>query len=99
MDIRGSMVALVTPFDETGQVDEAALRRLVDFHVRNGTHAIVPCGTTGESATLTHEEHRETIRIVVEEAAGRLPVIAGTGSNSTAESIALTSYAIIVSFL
>jgi len=93
MDIRGSMVALVTPFDEAGQVDEAALRRLVDFHIANGTHALVPCGTTGESATLTHEEHREVIRIVVAEAAGRRPVIAGTGSNSTAESIALTGYA------
>jgi len=93
MDIRGSMVALITPFTPDGGVDEAALRRLVAFHLENHTHALVPCGTTGESATLTHAEHREVIRIVVEEAAGRIPVIAGTGSNSTAESIELTLFA------
>ena len=93
MDIRGSMVALITPFTAEGGVDEEALRRLVCFHVESRTHALVPCGTTGESATLTHAEHREVIRIVVEEAAGRIPVIAGTGSNSTAESIDLTRFA------
>ncbi|RMF87790.1 MAG: 4-hydroxy-tetrahydrodipicolinate synthase [Nitrospirae bacterium] len=93
MDIRGSMVALITPFTDAGGVDEEALRRLVEFHVEQGSHALVPCGTTGESATLTHEEHREVIRIVVEQAAGRIPVIGGTGSNSTAESIELTRYA------
>ncbi len=91
----GSMVALVTPFfkDQEGRggaLDEKALRRLVDFHVREGTRVIVPVGTTGESATLTHEEHERVIRIVVEQAAGRLLVMAGTGSNSTAEAIALT---------
>ncbi len=93
MDIRGSMVALITPFTPDGGVDEGALRRLVAFHVENHTHALVPCGTTGESATLTHAEHREVIRIVVDEAAGQIPVIAGTGSNSTAESIELTLFA------
>jgi len=91
----GSMVALVTPFfkDQEGRggdLDEKTLRRLVDFHVREGTRVIVPVGTTGESATLTHAEHEKVIRIVVEQAAGRVLVMAGTGSNSTSEAIALT---------
>lgn len=91
----GSMVALVTPFHKDqeargGDLDEKALRRLVDFHVREGTRVIVPVGTTGESATLTHEEHERVIRIVVEQSAGRVLVMAGTGSNSTREAIALT---------
>ncbi len=91
----GSMVALVTPFfrDQEGRggdLDEKALRHLVDLHVREGTRVIVPVGTTGESATLTHEEHERVIRIVVEQAAGRVLVMAGTGSNSTSEAIALT---------
>jgi 4-hydroxy-tetrahydrodipicolinate synthase len=91
----GSMVALVTPFqngqgDKNGRIDERALRRLVDFHVREGTRAIVPVGTTGESATLTHEEHEQVIRIVVDQAAKRVRVLAGTGSNSTEEAVALT---------
>ncbi len=94
----GSMVALVTPFSRDqdgrgGEVDEKALRGLVDFHVREGTRVIVPVGTTGESATLTHEEHERVIRIVVEQAAGRILVMAGTGSNSTREAIALTQAA------
>jgi len=93
MDIRGSMVALITPFTPDGGVDDEALRRLVEFHVEHHTHALVPCGTTGESATLTHAEHRQVIEVVVAAAAGRIPVIAGTGSNSTAESIALTRFA------
>ncbi|MEC4682708.1 MAG: 4-hydroxy-tetrahydrodipicolinate synthase [Nitrospirota bacterium] len=89
------MVALVTPFqngqgDKNGRIDERALRRLVDFHVREGTRAIVPVGTTGESATLTHEEHEQVIRIVVDQAAKRVRVLAGTGSNSTEEAVALT---------
>ncbi|MCL5285961.1 MAG: 4-hydroxy-tetrahydrodipicolinate synthase [Nitrospirae bacterium] len=89
------MVALVTPFfkDQEGRggdLDEKGLRHLVDFHVREGTRVIVPVGTTGESATLTHEEHERVVRIVVEQAAGRVLVMAGTGSNSTSEAVALT---------
>ncbi len=85
----GSMVAIVTPFRD-GQIDTAALERLIEFHVANGTSAIVPCGSTGESATLTHQEHVDVVRLVVKFVKGRVPVIAGTGSNSTAEAIALT---------
>jgi 4-hydroxy-tetrahydrodipicolinate synthase len=76
--------------NEEGGVDEASLRRLVDFHVENQTDAILAVGTTGESATLNHDEHCEVIRTVVEHAAGRVPVIAGTGSNSTAEAVEYT---------
>ncbi len=86
----GSMVALVTPMHEDGAVDFDSLARLVEFHVENGTDAIVAMGTTGESATLDEKEHCEVIRRVVEMAAGRIPVIAGTGANSTSEAIALT---------
>ncbi|MBW7995425.1 MAG: 4-hydroxy-tetrahydrodipicolinate synthase [Candidatus Glassbacteria bacterium] len=88
----GSIVALITPFRD-GKIDEQALAGLVDFHVENGTSAVLPCGTTGESATMSHEEHLQVIRIVIEAAAGRIPVIAGTGSNSTAEATHLTSEA------
>jgi 4-hydroxy-tetrahydrodipicolinate synthase len=86
----GSMVALVTPMAEDGSLDRTALRRLVAWHIENGTDAIIAVGTTGESPTLTNEEHVEVIRIVVEQTRGRVPVIAGTGSNSTREAIALT---------
>ncbi|MEJ2059770.1 MAG: 4-hydroxy-tetrahydrodipicolinate synthase [Gammaproteobacteria bacterium] len=86
----GSLVALVTPMDEEGGVDDAALANLIEFHVSNGTDAIVAVGTTGESATLDFDEHCRVIQRVVELAAGRIPVIAGTGSNSTAEAIELT---------
>jgi 4-hydroxy-tetrahydrodipicolinate synthase len=89
----GSIVALVTPMREDGAIDRAALKRLVDWHVESGTDAIVAVGTTGESPTLTTDEHTEVIRLVVEYAAERLPVIAGTGSNSTAEAIDLTRHA------
>src|SRR5262245_49401581 len=89
---QGSIVALVTPF-RNGKVDEAKLRELVDFHAAQGTDAIVPCGTTGESPTLSHDEHKRVVEIVVEAARGRLPIIAGTGSNSTAEAIDLTAHA------
>ena len=89
----GSMVALVTPMHEDGSVDFDSLARLVEFHVENGTDAIVAMGTTGESATLDEGEHCEVIRRVVELAAGRIPVIAGTGANSTTEAIHLTRYA------
>ena len=86
------MVALVTPFKD-GLVDEPCLERLVDFHVKNGTTALVPCGTTGESATLSYAEHDKVIELVVKFAKGRVPVIAGTGSNSTEEAIMLTRHA------
>ncbi len=86
----GSMVALVTPMQEDGSVDFDSLARLVEFHVENGTDAIVAMGTTGESATLDEKEHCQVIRRVVEMAAGRVPVIAGTGANSTSEAIQLT---------
>jgi len=86
----GSMVALVTPMHEDGSLDYAALRRLIDFHVEQGTDALVVVGTTGESATLDMDEHCEVIRVAVEHARGRLPVIAGTGANATAEAIELT---------
>jgi 4-hydroxy-tetrahydrodipicolinate synthase len=85
----GSMVALVTPFKD-GKVDWRSLESLVDFHIQNGTHGIVPCGTTGESATLTHDEHDEVIEAVIRAVNKRVPVIAGTGSNSTDEAVRLT---------
>ncbi|MCL4462129.1 MAG: 4-hydroxy-tetrahydrodipicolinate synthase [Nitrospirae bacterium] len=86
---KGSMVALVTPFSG-GRVDEKKLRELVDFHVREGTQALVPVGTTGESATLDHREHERVLEVVIEQAARRIQVLAGTGSNSTDEAIRLT---------
>lgn len=88
----GLTVALITPFRD-GSVDEAALRKLVDLHVEVGTNAVSPCGTTGESPTLSHDEHERVIAIVCEQAAGRIKVMAGTGSNSTAEAIRLTKKA------
>jgi len=87
---RGSMVALVTPMTDDGAIDEKALAALIEFHIENGTDAIVSVGTTGESATLDDEEHCYVIRRTVELVAGRIPVIAGTGSNSTREAIELT---------
>lgn len=89
---QGSIVALVTPFKQ-GELDEKALRDLVEFHVAEGTNAIVPCGTTGESATLSHEEHCRVIEIVINQAKKRVPVIAGAGSNSTKEAVFLTEHA------
>lgn len=86
----GSMVALVTPMQEGGALDSEALSRLVEFHVENGTDAIVAVGTTGESATVDEKEHCELIRQTIEFAKGRIPVIAGTGANSTSEAIKLT---------
>jgi 4-hydroxy-tetrahydrodipicolinate synthase len=88
----GLTVALVTPFRE-GAVDEKALRSLVDFHVESGTDCISPVGTTGESPTLSHDEHERVIAVVCEQAAGRIKVMAGTGSNSTSEAVRLTRYA------
>ncbi|WP_116475186.1 4-hydroxy-tetrahydrodipicolinate synthase [Zobellella maritima] len=89
---RGSIVALVTPFDGA-RVDEAALRRLVDWHIEQGTHGIVPVGTTGESPTLSHDEHCRVIEVVAEQTAGRVPVIAGAGSNNPVEAIEYSRYA------
>ncbi len=93
-DVRfeGAMVALVTPFAD-GKVDFEALDRLVDWHVEQGTQGLVPCGTTGESPTLDYDEHDAVIERTVRRAAGRIPVIAGTGSNSTAEAVQLTRHA------
>jgi 4-hydroxy-tetrahydrodipicolinate synthase len=88
----GSITAIVTPFSN-GKVDGAALRKLVEFQIRSGTDGIVPCGTTGESPTLSFEEHERVIDIVVRTARGRVPVIAGTGSNNTKEAVTLTRYA------
>lgn len=89
----GSMVALVTPMQADGSLDAGSLRKLVEHHIKQGTDAIVAVGTTGESATLNVEEHCEVIRLVVEQVNGRVPVIAGTGANSTSEAIELTQYA------
>jgi len=88
--IQGSLVALVTPMQEDGSVDTKSLAQLVEFHIDNGTDGIVAVGTTGESATLDEKEHCDVVRQVVEMVAGRVPVIAGTGSNSTREAINLT---------
>lgn len=85
----GSFVAIVTPF-KNGKIDASALRGLIEFHIENGTNGIVPCGTTGESATLNHAEHAEVVQITVDTCKGRIPVLAGTGSNSTEEAVALT---------
>jgi 4-hydroxy-tetrahydrodipicolinate synthase len=89
---QGSLVALVTPFHD-GRIDEAKLRELVEFHVAHGTDGLVPCGTTGESPTLSHEEHKRVVEIVIQQARGRIPVVAGTGSNATAEAIEMTVHA------
>jgi len=91
--IQGSIVALVTPMDSQGAVDFDSLARLIEFHIEQGTDALVAVGTTGESATLSETEHCEVIKFTVEKVAGRIPVIAGTGSNSTSEAINLTRQA------
>lgn len=87
---KGSITAIVTPFDKEGKVDESVLERLVEFQVANGTDGIVPCGTTGESPTLNYTEHERVIEICVRAAKKRIPVIAGTGSNSTQEAIEMS---------
>ena len=89
---KGAIVAIVTPYKD-GKVDEEALRQLIDFQIANGTDGIVPCGTTGESTTLSHEEHDKVIEITIDAVKKRVPVIAGTGSNSTAEALRLTQHA------
>src|SRR3954466_368265 len=90
--IKGSIPALITPMKD-GKVDEAAFRKFVSWQIEQGSQGLVPCGTTGESPTLSHEEHMRVVEICVQEAAGRVPVIAGTGSNATDEAIALTRHA------
>ncbi len=89
---QGSFVALVTPF-KNNKVDEEKLRELVEFHINNGTDGLVPCGTTGESPTLSYEEHNRVIEVVVKQTKNRIPVIAGTGANSTAETLELSHHA------
>ncbi len=91
--IRGSMVAIITPFNDDGSVNEEQFRQLVEFQIENGTDVIVPCGTTGESATLDYREHDQVIRACIEQVNGRVPVVAGTGSNSTAEAIEMSRHA------
>ena len=91
--LRGSMVALITPMTQDGRIDEEALEALVEFHLQNQTDVIVAVGTTGESATLTHKEHRHVIKRVVQLVNGKIPVMAGTGSNNTAEALELTAAA------
>lgn len=90
--IQGSLVAIVTPF-KNGKIDEDAFKKLIEFQIENGTHGIVPCGTTGESPTLSHEEHEYVIELTVKAVRKRVPVVAGTGSNSTKEAIRLTRFA------
>ncbi len=90
--LKGSIVALITPFKDEG-LDEEAYRKLINYHLNNGTNGVVPGGTTGESPTLSHSEHKKIIDIAVNECKGKIPIIAGTGSNSTDEAIELSKYA------
>lgn len=92
MVFSGAMTALVTPFKDNA-IDEKAFRALIEQQIAEGIHGLVPCGTTGESATMSHEEHERVIEICIEQVAGRVPVLAGAGSNSTAEAIRLTKFA------
>ena len=92
MQFKGAFTALVTPF-ANGRIDEDAYRRLIEWQVESGINGVVPCGTTGESATLTHDEHKQVIRICVDQVKGRVPVLAGAGSNNTAEAVELTRFA------
>ncbi|MCD6308101.1 MAG: 4-hydroxy-tetrahydrodipicolinate synthase [Candidatus Latescibacteria bacterium] len=92
--LEGTFTAMVTPFTGDGSLNEAKLRELVEFQIENGISGLVPVGTTGESPTLSHEEHRTVVDIVIEAADGRVPVIAGTGSNNTTEALSLTQHAI-----
>lgn len=89
---KGSFTALITPF-KGGKVDEAAFVKLVEWQIEQGTHGLVPCGTTGESPTLSHDEHKRVVKLCIETARGRVPVIAGAGSNNTVEAIELTAFA------
>ncbi|MDZ7642681.1 MAG: 4-hydroxy-tetrahydrodipicolinate synthase [Desulfurivibrio sp.] len=87
---RGAFVAIATPFNDDGSIDEPGLVELIEFQLAGGTNGIVPCGTTGESATMSHEEHHRVVELTVKTVAGRVPVLAGAGSNSTSETIELT---------
>ena len=90
--LKGSIVAIITPF-ENGKLSEDTYVKLINYHLENGTNGIVPGGTTGESPTLSHNEHKKIIEIAVKECNGKIPVIAGTGSNSTDEAIELSKFA------
>ncbi len=90
---KGAITAIVTPFKENGEIDEQSMRNLAEFQIKNNIDGIVPCGTTGESPTLDHEEHQRVIEIVIDAANGKIPIIAGTGSNSTSEAIEMTKKA------
>ena len=92
---KGSNVALITPFKDNN-LDVEAYIQLIHFHLKNGTSGLVPAGTTGESPTLTHDEHQKVIELCVKESNGKIPIIAGTGSNSTDEAISLTKHAAIL---
>ena len=91
--LKGSITALVTPFDTAGRLDEKAFRDFVEWQIGEGTHGLVPVGTTGESPTLSHDEHKQVVATCIEVAAKRVPVIAGAGSNNTAEAIDLARFA------
>ncbi len=91
--VQGSMVAIITPFDSEGNFDEESYRQLIEFQIENGTDVIVPCGTTGESATLSFDEHPRVIKACIEQVNKRIPIIAGTGANNTAEAIHLSQNA------
>ncbi|NLW31976.1 MAG: 4-hydroxy-tetrahydrodipicolinate synthase, partial [Fibrobacter sp.] len=93
MDIRGCYVAIVTPFNKDGSINESALRDHIEFLIGKGVSGVVPCGTTGESATLSWDEHNLVVDIAIDQAKGRVQVIAGAGSNNTAESIAAAQHA------
>ncbi|MEE4254433.1 MAG: 4-hydroxy-tetrahydrodipicolinate synthase [Desulfuromusa sp.] len=90
---QGSMVAIITPFDAQGNFDEESYRQLIEFQIENGTDVIVPCGTTGESATLDYAEHDQVIKACIDQVNKRVPILAGTGSNATAEAIAISQHA------
>lgn len=92
VEFTGSMVAIVTPF-RNGKIDEKAFKGLLDFQINNGTDVIIPCGTTGESATMSHDEHRRVMSLAVDHVGGRVPVVCGAGSNNTAEALGLISHA------
>jgi 4-hydroxy-tetrahydrodipicolinate synthase len=92
MQFKGAFTALVTPFSN-GQLDEDAYRKLIEWQIQSGINGVVPCGTTGESATMSHDEHKRVIRICVDQVKGRVPVLAGAGSNNTAEAVELTRFA------
>ena len=93
-ELEGAFTALITPFMNNGAIDEEGLRANVRYQIEKGIAGVVPVGTTGESATLSHDEHKTVVELVIDEVGGKVPVIAGTGSNSTAEAIELTKHAV-----